>query len=87
MVFVGTVTQQTVKGEDVKGIRIRHTSGDFTGYIVIRVENPSSALGGENLQRQVSDLHLSRFLDSFYELFVIGNAPLPASAVPSGSML
>jgi hypothetical protein len=54
MEFVGTVTDQTVKGDDIKGACIRNAGCDLACHIVIRYENPAAALSGKNLQAEIS---------------------------------
>src|ERR1700693_2029005 len=42
--------------------------------IIVEVERKASALDGEHLQRQVPQIHLARFADTFQKLLIVRSA-------------
>ena len=82
MVFVGPIARETLKGEDIKGVGIGNRAGNFSRHIVTRNENPAAGLSCKNLQSQVSQLDLPRFLHSFHEFLVIQSSESPSVCRP-----
>jgi hypothetical protein len=71
MVIVWTIAGLSLEGDNIKRIRVRNAGSDLARYIVAGIENPAPTLSSQNLQSQVSNLHVIRFLYWFYELLVI----------------
>src|ERR1039458_6852561 len=76
MVLVGTGPGKAVKGENVKGIRVRNAFCDLARQIVPRWENPAPTLMRQDLQCQVSIFGLSCRFHSFLELHVFHSSVL-----------
>ena len=58
VIFIGPIAGRRSEGEHVIVVGILYGGFDFSGNVVIRVQDAAAALEGENLEGKIADLCL-----------------------------